>query len=131
MTKIEINDCVYRVHPVYDSYAADKNGNVINIIKQTLQKGNKNYGGYLLFSAWKKGQNGIKTYQVHRFVYECFIGLIPHGKVTDHINNVRDDNTLRNLQLMSQQQNCKKLAKGRDYKFTAKNHQIKKMCKGH
>ena len=34
-----------------------------------------------------------------------------------------------NLQLMTQKENCKKSAKGRDYTFTAKNHQNKKCVK--
>ena len=38
MPKLEINDCVYKVHPGYDLYAADKNGNIIHIVKQTLIK---------------------------------------------------------------------------------------------
>ena len=49
----------------------------------------------------KHGQNGQKGYYVHRFVYECFNGLIPDGKVIDHVNNIKDDNRLCNLQLMS------------------------------
>ena len=50
-------------------------------------------------------------------------------KVIDHINNIRDDNRLCNLQLMSHQENCKKSAKRRDYTFVAKNHQNKKCVK--
>ena len=52
-----------------------------------------------------------KTYQVHRFVWECFNSAIPEGKVIDHINNDNEDNRLCNLQLMTQQQ---KSAKDRD-----------------
>ena len=47
----------------------------------------------------------------------------------DHINNVKDDNRLCNLQLMTQQQNCKKSAKNRDYSFVAKNHENRKCVK--
>ena len=70
-----------------------------------------------------------KTYYVHRFISECFNGLIPDGKVIDHINNDKTDNSICNLQLITQQQNCKKSAKNRDYKFAAKNHQNKKCVK--
>ena len=70
-----------------------------------------------------------KGYSVHRFVYECFNGIIPDGKVIDHVNNIKDDNRLCNLQLMTHQENCKKSAKRRDYTFTAKNHQNKKCVK--
>ena len=77
----------------------------------------------------KHGQNGQKGYSVHRFVYECFNGIIPDGKVIDHVNNIKDDNRLCNLQLMTHQENCKKSAKSRDYTFAAKNHQNKKCVK--
>ena len=77
----------------------------------------------------KHGQNGQKGYSVHRFVYECFNGIIPDGKVIDHVNNIKDDNRLCNLQLMTHQENCEKSAKRRDYTFVAKNHQNKKCVK--
>ena len=47
----------------------------------------------------------------------------------DHINNDKKDNRLCNLQLITQQQNCKKSAKDRDYTFVAKNHENKKCVK--
>ena len=77
----------------------------------------------------KHAQSGQKTYFVHRFVWECFNGLIPDGEVIDHVNNIRDDNRICNLQLMTQQENCKKTAKKRDYTFVAKNHRNKKCVK--
>ena len=74
----------------------------------------------------KHSQSGQKTYQVHRFVFECFNGLIPDGKVIDHKNNNKEDNRLCNLQLITPQQNCKKSAKERDYTFAAQNHKNRK-----
>ena len=47
----------------------------------------------------------------------------------DHINDIRDDNRLSNLQLMTRKQNCQKSAKNRDYSFTANNHMNKKFVK--
>ena len=129
MIKITINKCVYSVHPVYDLYASDENGNVINIIKKVPRKGTKNNSGYMLYGVRKHAQTGKKTYHVHRFVWECFNGNIPKGKVIDHINNDKEDNRLCNLQLVTHQQNCKKSAKDRDYTFAAKNHENKKCVK--
>ena len=34
MSNIEINNCVYKVHPVYNLYASDGNGNIIHLVKQ-------------------------------------------------------------------------------------------------
>ena len=88
--------------------------------------GRKQNNGYMLCDVRKYGQSGRKTYLVHRFVWECHNGIIPDDKVIDNINNVRDDNRLCNLQLMTQQEICQKSAQVRDYKFAAKNHQNKK-----
>ena len=128
MNKIKIDKCVYSIHPVYELYASDENGNIINIIKKTSTKGNKLRSGYMVCNIRKYGGKQ-KTYQVHRFVWECFNSAIPEGKVIDHINNDNEDNRLCNLQLMTQQQNCKKSAKDRDYSFTAKNYENRKCVK--
>ena len=129
MSNIEINNCVYKVHPVYNLYASDENGNIIHLVKQVPSTGTKKKNGYMLCVVRKHGQNGQKGYSVHRFVYECFNGIIPDGKVIDHVNNIKDDNRLCNLQLMTHQENCEKSAKRRDYTFVAKNHQNKKCVK--
>ena len=129
MSNIKINNCVYKVHPVYNLYASDENGNIIDVVKQVPCTGTKRKSGYLFHMVRKHGQNGQKGYYVHRFVYECFNGIIPDGKVIDHINNIKDDNRLCNIQLMTQQENCKKSAKRRDYTFVSKNHQNKKCVK--
>ena len=129
MTTITINNCVYSVHPIYDLYASDENGNIINIIEKVPRKGNKSNTGYMMCRVRKYGQSGQKTYYVHRFVWECFKNVIPEGKVIDHINSNKEDNRLCNLQLITQQQNCKKSAKDRDYSFAAHNHENKKCVK--
>ena len=111
MTTITINNCVYNIHPIFDLYACSEDGYMINIIKKVPHKGNKNKNGYLNVCVRKHGQPGVKGYQVHRFIWECFNGVIPEGKVIDHISNKKDDNRLCNLQLITHQQNCKKSAK--------------------
>ena len=129
MSKIEINSFVYHIHSVYDLYAANESGDVINIVKREPIEGNKKSNGYIMCSVRKHAQKGQKSYYVHRFVWECFNGIIPDNKVIDHINNNRNDNRLCNLQLVTQQENCKKSAQERDYTFVAKNHQNKKCVK--
>ena len=41
MTEIIINDCVYKLHPIYDLYAGSKDGNIINITKKYPTLGTK------------------------------------------------------------------------------------------
>ena len=74
-------------------------------VKQVPNPGHKLKNGYLACMVRKHGQNGQKGYSVHRFVYECFNGIIPDGKVIDHVNNINDDNRLCNLQLKGWMQN--------------------------
>jgi len=55
------------------------------------------------------GYNGKKkNFKSHRFLYECFHGKITDNRVVDHINNIRIDNRLDNLQLITQSENLKK-----------------------
>ena len=129
MTTITINECVYSIHPIYDLYASSKDGNIINIIKRVPHKGNKTFRGYFNVCVRKHGQPRVKGCQAHRFVWECHNGIIPEGKVIDHISDNKEDNRLCNLQLITQQENCNKSAKDRDYTFAAKNHENRKCVK--
>jgi len=55
--------------------------------------------------------NGIvKTYPVHQLAAMAFLNHKPdgHSLVVDHINNVKTDNRLENLQLISQRHNLSK-----------------------
>lgn len=49
--------------------------------------------------AVRAGCGKQKWYQGHRFIWQCFNGIIPEGLVIDRINDNRDDNRLQNLQL--------------------------------
>ena len=49
--------------------------------------------------------------------------------VVDHINDDKKDNRIKNLQLMTSQQNSKKSAQNRDYSFVANNYKNKKCIK--
>ena len=42
-----------------------------------------------------------KNYLVHRFVFECYDGLIPEGMKIDHKNDIRADKRLCNCQLVT------------------------------
>ena len=129
MTTITINECVYKIHPIYNLFAGSKDGNFIHIIKQVPHRGNENHYGYLNCMVRKHGQSSYKNFKVHRFIWECFNGIIPEGKEIDHINDKRDDNRLCNLQLLTRQENCKKSAKYRDYTFIANNNKNRKCVK--
>ncbi len=96
----------FQPHPIFDLYEANDRG----IIRHRRTKkviGTMNNMGYLMV-----GVRGTSTDQVHylshRFVYEVFCGLIPKQLVINHVNNVKTDNRLENLKLVTQQENIKK-----------------------
>lgn len=47
-----------------------------------------------------------KFYMVHRLVWEAFNGQIPEGLQVNHINEIKSDNRLSNLNLMTAKENC-------------------------
>lgn len=60
--------------------------------------------GYNLVKLSKNGHK--KGYGVHRLEYEAFYGEIPKGMQVNHINEIKSDNRLENLNLMTPKENC-------------------------
>ena len=56
----------------------------------------------------KKKLEKILSYSQHRFVFEVFKGPIPRCFEADHQNNIRSDNRIKNLQLLTHKQNVEK-----------------------
>ena len=71
MNKTVINDIEYKIHPIYDLYGADKNGDIINIVKKVSWKGTKRKNDYLMCCVRKYQQKSQKALHAHRFVWEC------------------------------------------------------------
>ena len=72
--------------------------------------------GYPVISLSSKNQRTY--YHVHNVIALCYLGEKPQGYQTDHINSIRTDNRLENLQYITPQQNCQKIKtrNGRDVK---------------
>lgn len=60
--------------------------------------------GYLFVCLCKDGVH--KQIYVHRLVWYAFNGDIPEGMDVNHINEVKTDNRLSNLNLMTRKENC-------------------------
>lgn len=97
----------WKEHPTIVGYLANEKGEIarvdetslfpldtLKIVKQTL-----NSTGYLMFTCHKKSKIA------HRFIYECFYGLIEKGMVIDHINCDRTDNRIENLRKTTTKEN--------------------------
>jgi len=64
-------------------------------------------------------------YYVHNVITLCYLGEKPHGYQTDHINSIKTDNRLENLQYITPQQNIqkRKTINGRNVKgYYLNNH---------
>ena len=80
------------------------NGNRCCLLKGKPRKPYYKSDGYLkiTLSKNKKGKN----YSVHRLVAEAFIPNPNDLPFIDHINTIRDDNKVENLQWCTQKENC-------------------------
>ena len=90
---------------MFSDYAANKNGDILSLKSEKILKMRNNGNGYLNFGLCSEKLEKPKNYYQHRFVYEVFKGLIPSCFEIDHQNNVRSDNRIKNLQLLSHKQN--------------------------
>ena len=106
--RVKIEGKKYFIHPVFSNYAANKNGEVINVKTKRIIKMVNNGYGYLFFNIYDKKLEKPKGYSQHRFVYEVFKGPIPKCLETDHINGIKTDNRIKNLQLLTHKQNSEK-----------------------
>ena len=80
-------------------------------IKVGTEVGNKALTGYREFQC-----NG-KRFYTHRFIWEMHYGKIPDGLQIDHINGIRDDNRIENLQLLTTKKNTQRRNDSKGYYF--------------
>ena len=71
--------------------------------KSKIIKPSKTHKGYLRVGLC--GHKKQKHFFVHRLVYEAFYGPIPEGLQVNHINEIKTDNYLENLNLMTPKEN--------------------------
>ena len=81
-------------------------------IKVGTEVGNKALTGYREFQC-----NG-KRFYTHRFIWEMHYGKIPDGLQIDHINGIRDDNRIENLQLLTTKKNTQRRTDSKGYTIT-------------
>ena len=96
----------YYVHPVFQNYAASKSAEISNIKpKRELKPGINSRTGITHISICDKTLNKPKAYYVHSFVWESMKGEIPSDLEINHINEIKTDNRLKNLELVTHQKN--------------------------
>ena len=88
------------------------------LLKEKTMKLRKKNNGYLSVGLHKN--NKQKTYTVHRLVAIAFLNHKPNGynAVVDHVNGSKTDNSVENLQIVSQRCNVSRNRKGCYSKYT-------------
>lgn len=110
---------IWKKHPIYQDYCGSNLGRVKSINynhtekekllrKTKIIKHNKNRDYIAQQVCVYKNKKRIH-YSVHRFIYQCFNGIIPQDLQIDHIDNNPSNNKLQNLQLLTSSENTKKI----------------------
>jgi len=114
---------VWKSIPSYEkSYEASNLGNVRSINRTVIHKGNyrcKIKGkilsqhlsnrGYLSIMLWKN--NCGKNFSVHALIAKTYLGLCPRDFETSHINGIKTDNRVCNLEYKSHLENIREKEK--------------------
>ena len=87
----------FKPHPVLN-YASSRDG-VVRSRRIKKPVGFLINHGYLMFGA------GGKKYLCHIIIFECHNGLIKSGLMIDHIDSNPKNNSLKNIQAVTQSEN--------------------------
>lgn len=103
---------IWKDIPNYEGYQVSNLGRVKSLErldaigrkrKEKILKPQMNSHGY--YQVWLCKNSIQKFYIIHRLVWEAFNGSIPENMQVNHINEVKTDNRLENLNLMTAKEN--------------------------
>lgn len=87
----------------FPNYSVDSNGNVLNVRKKKYMNKAFNNNGYLFVNLHKDGKLFRKS--IHRLVASAFIPNIDNKPIVNHINGVKTDNRVENLEWCTYKEN--------------------------
>lgn len=95
----------WKVFPRDDRYEVSSLGRIRKSGNKKIIAGSHNNNGYRRIGINRTGGQSFE-YRVHHMVLESFVGPRPEGKQCNHINGVKDDNRLENLEWVTTKENC-------------------------
>jgi len=109
----------------YPDYQVSNFGRIKSFIKyrgtdERILRQCKDSGKYFIVVLYKNGKE--KTKQVHRLVFETFIGKLEKGYNIHHIDEDKENNNLDNLKLMSESEHTSFHMKGKNNPMFGKHH---------
>jgi hypothetical protein len=90
---------------------------------ERILKGRPDKKGYLNVILYKNKKS--KNFRIHKLVALNFLKHGPYNLVVDHINNIKTDNRLNNLQLITNRLNISKDVKNKTSKYTGVSYDKK------
>lgn len=122
---------IWKDIPDYKGMYSISNFGIVKSLERTILKKGKHtfpVKGRILKQRLVKGyffvglsKNGVKKlFSIHQLIAITFLGHTPNGHVlvVDHINSIKTDNRLCNLQLITNRQNIVKDIKNKTSKYT-------------
>ena len=104
---------IWKKIPGHPDYSVSNEGQIKSTKKSHRRKGEylKSYDNGLGYQRvkLKTEEGGYKQHLVHRLVAQVFIGLCPKGKEVNHINHVKADNRVENLEYVTKSENQRAL----------------------
>ena len=94
---------IWKTHKVYNSIQVSNLGNVRNALTFEIKKQHISDTGYYKCNA--KGSNGWKTLRVNRLIADMFCENQNNLPFVDHINGIKTDNSILNLEWISNREN--------------------------
>ena len=95
MDIVVIKNVKYNLHPIYDLFGANENGEIINIVNR--QPPEVNNSGKIRV---KSHNNKTKLYKILVFIWESHNGLVPHNLHIERKDNNELNNCVDNLEIV-------------------------------
>lgn len=94
---------MYKNIPKFEHYLITTSGEVINTITKQKRKLSVNHNGYLFIKLHNKGKQ-IQP-KIHRLVADAFIPNLENKPFVNHINGIKTDNRVENLEWCTSSEN--------------------------